>query len=291
MTSMMRWFSFSLILLIGIGVPVEQAEAKRFGGGSSFGKMFSTPKKAAPAPKQAPAAAPAGTNKTTTPAKKPGMGGLMGGLLAGGLLGALFFGGAFDGIQMMDILLIALVGFAIFAFLGRMRKPAQRQPEYATSTSQRYEEPVRQQAEPQAFQSNAVLGGGLSEAALELPEWFNKEAFIDGAKQHFETLQHAWAKNDLSLIETYCSPEFYSLLVNEREQLGDAELHIDVVSVMAEILGFDESNGEARLSINFYGWMRESADAETTEYNEIWHLTRDTLSAGSDWYLVGIEQP
>lgn len=295
MTSMMRMFSFSLILLIGVGMPVEQAEAKRFGGGMSFGKTFSTPKKTAPAPKKA--AEPAGANKAATPAAKPGMGGLMGGLLAGGLLGALFFGGAFEGIQMMDILLMLLIGFAIFAFLGRMRKPMQqqgmgRQPEYAAPGSERYNEQQREvEASPQAFQSSAVLGGGLAEAELELPEWFNKEGFLEGAKQHFETLQHAWSENNLPLIETYCHPEFYAMLVNERQALGSEQLHIDVVSVMAELLGFEDINGEARVSINFYGWMKESAEADTTEYNEIWHLTRDTLTEGSDWYLVGIEQP
>lgn len=302
MTSMMRMFSFSLILLIGVGLPVEHAEAKRFGGGMSFGKMFSSPKKATPAPKQAPAAAPAGANKTTTPASKPGMGGMVGGLLAGGLLGAMFFGGAFEGIQMMDILLIALVGFAIFAFLGRMRQPAQqvggqgmgRQPEYAAPGSARYNEQQQDadfQADSHVFQSSTVLGSGLAEAELDLPTWFNKEAFLDGAKQHFETLQQAWSDNNLPLIETYCAPDFYMLLVSEREKLGSEQLHIDVSSVMAEILGFEEIDGEARISINFYGWMKESAGADTTEYNEIWHLTRDTLTAGSDWYLVGIEQP
>lgn len=288
MTNMMRMFSFSLVLLLGLGLPVEQADAaKRFGGGSSFGKMFSTPKKAPAAPKS-PSSTQTAPNKTTTPAAKPGMGGMLGGLLAGGLLGALFFGGAFEGIQMMDILLIALVAFVLFSLFKRPR-PAQ-QSQYSPAGNARYEEP-QQQAEPQQFQASTVLGGGLAEAELELPEWFNKEAFLQGATQHFETLQQAWSRDDLELIQSYCHPDFYQELIVERNKLVGELVDIEVVSVMAEIIGFQEHNGEAQLSVNFYGWLREGAESETTEFNEIWHLTRDTATEGADWFLVGIEQP
>lgn len=49
-------------------------------------------------------------------AKKGLMGGLLGGLLAGGLLAA-FFGGAFEGIQFMDILIMGLIAFVIFKLM------------------------------------------------------------------------------------------------------------------------------------------------------------------------------
>lgn len=293
MTSMMKVFSFAVILMIGVGIPAEHAEAKRFGGGMSFGKMFSTPKKAPVAPaKKTPATNPAAPNKTTTPAAKPGMGGLMGGLLAGGLLGALFFGGAFDGIQMMDIVLIALIGFILYSLFAR--KPRTQQPNYSPAGSaERYqEEPQQPEYQPQAFeQQGSILGGGLSEAEVELPDWFNKDAFLKGATQHFETLQHAWGENNLALIEEYCHPEFYLVLVAERAKIAEEHIQLDVVSVMAEILGFQEMDSEAQLSIHFYGWMKEGAGEETSEFSEIWHLTRDTLEPNADWYLVGIEQP
>ena len=70
---------FAVILAIGLGAPI--AEAKKFGGGKSFGKSYKT----APA-QPAPTAAPVnGKNPTLAAApKKSGMmGGLLGGLLAG----------------------------------------------------------------------------------------------------------------------------------------------------------------------------------------------------------------
>ena len=85
---------FACILSFGLVAP--DAEAKRFGGGKSFGKSFSTPKSAKPA--AAPTSQKTATNtagKTTQPKKRSGFGGLMAGLLAGGLLGAMFFGDGF----------------------------------------------------------------------------------------------------------------------------------------------------------------------------------------------------
>ena len=94
---------FAMILAIGLGAP--HAEAKKFGGGKSFGKSYKT------APAQ-PAAKPVDNKNPTlgaqTPPKKSGMmGGLLGGLLAGGLFAYLLGSGAFEGLQGMDMLLIA----------------------------------------------------------------------------------------------------------------------------------------------------------------------------------------
>ncbi|MGR5470930.1 Tim44 domain-containing protein, partial [Vibrio astriarenae] len=58
-----------------------------------------------------------GKEQTTKSSSKKGlMGGLLGGLLAGGLLAA-FFGGSFEGIQFMDILIIGLIAFVIFKLM------------------------------------------------------------------------------------------------------------------------------------------------------------------------------
>ena len=101
---MKRFFSLVAILLVTVAVtPI--AEAKKFGGGKSFGKSFKT----APAPKQQNTNSirqdQTGKNTAANSSKKGLMGGLLGGLLAGGLLAA-FFGGAFEGIQFMDILIM-----------------------------------------------------------------------------------------------------------------------------------------------------------------------------------------
>ncbi len=113
---MKRLFSIVALLMFTVAVtPI--AEAKKFGGGKSFGKSYKT----APAPKQQQQNTNTiGKEQTTKSSSKKGlMGGLLGGLLAGGLL-AVFFGGAFEGIQFMDILIIGLIAFIIFKLMRGM---------------------------------------------------------------------------------------------------------------------------------------------------------------------------
>ncbi len=279
---------FCCVLMLGLTLTPDMAEAKRFGGGGSFGKMFSTPKKVSPTRQTAPKAAPTSTTgKAATGSKRPGMGGMLGGLLAGGLLGAMFMGGAFEGIQMMDILIIAVIGFVLFKLFAGAKAPRTRQPQYAG-----HPEPevaaTRSSTEP--FASGGAWGQGDQAVELELPAWFDKTAFLEGSSNHFAQLQQAWSQNDLVEIRSYCSPELFDALEAERAGLGEGVLDNDLVSVVPELVGFAEADGQAQVSILFNGWMREGAEAETTEFNEIWHLTRDLSAEGADWFIVGIEQ-
>lgn len=286
---------FSVLLMFTLSAP--QAEAKKFGGGSSVGKSFSLPKKSqpasAPSQKQAEQPASGAAVNNTAGSRKGGlMGGMLGGLLAGGLLGALFFGGAFDGIQFMDILLLALVGFVIFKLVKGMKKPAPPQPAYAgpQTTDNNYHREAA--PEPQAEKSfNAMPGSfsGLAEEELNLPDWFNKKQFLDGACSHFERLQAAWDEKDWSEISTYTSEALLNELKAERERHPDQQ-KTEVVSVMAELVRFESEDGQDQVSVNFYGWIREEA-GEPREFNEYWHLSRDSVQEGANWVIEGIQQP
>lgn len=300
----MRTLLVTLLALFLLVPAVDHAEAgKRFGGGSSLGKSFATKKKTTPASsvtqnKSATGAQTAAATKTAAaPQKKrSGFGGLMAGLLGAGLLGALFFGGAFDGIEIMDILLIAAVAFIGWKLFSMRKKVSPPQPAYAGAGTGTFKaEPVaqpqptttaaKQGFEPMASASNA----SFAQAEIELPQWFNKEAFLDGARNHFTVLQAAWDTMNWGEIETYTSPELLTELKTERAKLDQAQ-HTEVVSVMAELVNFIDNGDHVVASLNFYGWLREDAE-ETTEFNEIWHLSRDMSADNADWVIVGIEQP
>ncbi|MEH6648995.1 MAG: Tim44-like domain-containing protein [Motiliproteus sp.] len=279
--------AFCCVLMLGLTLTPDIAEAKRFGGGGSFGKMFSTPKKVSPTRQTAPAAAPASTtSKTAAGQRRPGIGGLMGGLLAGGLLGAMFMGGAFEGIQMMDILIIAVIGFILFKLFAGA-KTQRRSPQYAGHPEP---ESVAARTSVEPLTSAGSWGQSAQIVDLDLPAWFDKAAFLEGSSNHFSQLQQAWNQNDLPEIKSYCSEELFDALVLERGKLNDSELDNDLVSVVPELVGFAEAEGQAQVSILFNGWMREGAEAETTEFSEIWHLTRDLSAESADWFIVGIEQ-
>jgi len=108
----------------------DDADARRFGGGSSFGKQ----RMSAPAPSrsvsQKQAAPSAQANQRGS--ARTGMMGILGGLAMGGLLGALFFGGGFEGINFLDIALIGGALALLFFFLRRRSSnAATAQPSYA----------------------------------------------------------------------------------------------------------------------------------------------------------------
>ncbi|MGL6250081.1 MAG: Tim44 domain-containing protein, partial [Billgrantia desiderata] len=186
-----------------------------------------------------------------------------------------FFGGAFDELRLMDILLIAGLGFLLFRLLARRRtavaggpQPAERQPHVA----------------PQAFQPapGATLGGAFDSP----PEWFDRERFLSGAKEHFMTLQRAWDNNDFSGIQEYVTPELYNLLREERSK-HPANNRTDIVRLFAELGDVREVGKQAEATVIFHGILDENG--EQTEFNETWHLIRE-MRDGAPWYLQGIEQ-
>ena len=121
--------SFAIIL-------ASTAEAKRFGGGMSFGgkKSYSSPfKQKSTQQKSFSQQKAAATNQQRKQqlASRGGLMGMLGGLALGGLLGALFFGGAFEGFNFFDFFIIGAVILAIMWFMKR--KNPVPQPESATA--------------------------------------------------------------------------------------------------------------------------------------------------------------
>ncbi|MDN5754120.1 MAG: Tim44 domain-containing protein, partial [Nitrosospira sp.] len=111
------------LAILSFGLAAFDAEAKRFGGGKSIGKQreavsSQAASKPAPGSTAAPASAAAGGSKWMGP---------LAGLAAGGLLAALFMGGAFEGINMMDVLMLAALMAAVFFVVRMLRKPRPEQ--------------------------------------------------------------------------------------------------------------------------------------------------------------------
>lgn len=287
---------FSLIALLMISVAVTPiAEAKRFGGGKSFGKVFKT----APAPKKSTQNTSTLNSKETTKAAQTSgrrslMGGLMGGLLAGGLLAA-FFGGAFEGIQFLDILILGLIAYFAFKFLrgilgakqGSLNHGQQGQPAFGGMSRNAYEQPnVHNFEQPQAsggFGSNAY-----SEVPHNYPPGFDQASFINGAREHYRILQGAWNHNQLDTIEEYVSPSLFDDLKQERAKL-DGDQHTDVMYVDAEIVRADYDSYKAQLSLQFTGRYRDAVENIEEEIIDIWHLERDLTQPNAPWLIIGIQ--
>ncbi|CAM3132526.1 Tim44 domain-containing protein [Vibrio rarus] len=300
---MKRIFSIMAVLLVSVSMTFSPVtEAKRFGGGKSFGKSFKT----APAPKAHHTNTNSINKGTQNNSRRGGMlGGLMGGLLAGGLLAA-FFGGAFEGIQFMDILIIGLIAFFAFKFLrGMLASKAgsmnQQRPAYSASQGNvsqggandvpPYNTQFRQQADSQPFsQSNGAGFGSAAQSDVphNYPPGFDHAGFINGSREHYRILQGAWNHNELETIREYVSASLFEDLKKERASL-QGEQHTDVMFVDAEIVRADVDASKAQLSLQFTGRYRDTVENVEEEINDIWHLERDLTQPNAPWLIIGIQ--
>ncbi|MEH6448731.1 MAG: Tim44-like domain-containing protein [Oleispira sp.] len=275
---------------------VSEADAKRFGGGG-FGKSFKTSpfasKKATPAKD---------TSQKQAGQKKGGMmGGLMGGLLAGGIFAALLGSGAFEDIQIMDMIIMAALAFLAFKlFKGFMSGGARsrQQPSVAglgghqPQQRQSFEMPRDAGAEVQNKEQEAYATQATDfnqdEVPFNLPEGFDQKDFIEGALSHYRTVQESWNKGELVTIEEYVSPELFLALSQQRNKLAIAP-QTEVVDLTAEIVRADQAGDSAEISILFRGVCKDELEKSQDGIYDIWHLQRDLSTENADWVIVGIE--
>ena len=276
-----------------------EAHAKRFGGGG-FGKSHKTTpffkKKSEPQKKQPDQQNQQNLQNSGTKKKGGGlMGGMLGGLLAGGLFAALLGSGAFEGIQFMDILLIAVLAFVALKIFRSMAG-AQRQP--ATQGAGYSQQP--QQRQPQQRQSfempkdGPVAGHSFDSAPAQgetpfnLPQGFDADAFVQGALDHYRTVQQAWNEGNLKTIEEYVSAPLFAGLKQQRERLM-VPPQTEILDLSAEIVRADQNGSVAEISILFRGLCKDELEKSEDGIFDTWHLERDTAVEGSSWVIVGIE--
>ena len=291
-----------------------EAEAARMGGGRSFGgKPFMS--RPAPAPtmrQQTPNAqrqpmnqAQAGQAAAPRAGLFGGMGGLFGGLLAGTLLGSLLSGNGFSGGGLMDIILIGLLvflGLKLFARFRGSRTPAPAGVRGASPHMGDLRDDAQERQPLRRDQAtgwdvlrdksrNAQAGGAQSFAAdpgVDVPEGFDAEEFLRGAKMAYSRLQSSWDKRDLDDIAQFTTP---AVLESVREQLA-AEPNpgtTEVLLVNAQLLGVENEGDEQRAQVFFDVLLRESPDQQApSNVREIWHFVRPP--SGGTWKLDGIQQ-
>ena len=277
---------------------VSEADAKRFGGGG-FGKSYKT------SPFASKKAAPAKKDQQQQAGQKKGgmMGGLMGGLLAGGIFAALLGSGAFEDIQVMDMIIMAVLAFLAFklfkGFMGGAR--SRQQPSMAglsdnqtnnqTMQRQSFEMPRDANTETATIQevpTTAATELDQDEVPFNLPEGFDQPGFIEGSLNHYRTVQESWNKGELETIEEYVSPELFAALSEQRSKLKDAP-QTKVLDLTAEIVRADKAGDSAEISILFRGVCKDELENSQDGIFDVWHLQRDLSTENADWVIVGIE--
>ena len=302
-TSIIAFCLITLSLSLG---GMSDADAKRFGGGSSFGgrSSYSAPyqRSAIPPSRSASQQQSSAQNQAARQgmANRGGLMGMLGGLALGGLLGSLFFGGAFENFNFMDILVFGGIAFLLYKLFAAKSGAAQR-PVY-NRTANTYEEPQPAQGNPAGFNTDVLFNKGKNQSAGQnfqedggfkttpaVPEGFDQQAFLTGAKIAFTTLQKAWDDRDLSEIRGLSTDKVFAE-IQEQLKTSATENHTDILKLDAELLEVREIGGELEAVVLFDTIMREDINAQTEQVREVWHFVKPKISIQPKWLLDGIQQ-
>ncbi|HZW19808.1 Tim44-like domain-containing protein [Noviherbaspirillum sp.] len=305
----MKKFLVTLMVAVSaLSVVVSEAQAKRMGGGGSFGKQSQSVSRQQAAPMQnqqaAPAAAkPAAPAAAPAPAAKPSMWkGLLGGALLGLGLGALLshlgIGGALAGMisTILMVGLLAAAAYFIYRMLTRKQNGAQAksafQPAAAGSGSGFATPDIGSRIEPAALQSPSAAAAGsaaVNDAPWGVPADFDTTGFLRHAKTYFIRLQAAWDKADVNDLREFTSPEMFAEMKQQLLERGASPNHTDVVSLDAQMLGIETVGDEHLASVRFTGMIREAENAPAEPFTEVWNLSKPASGNGG-WVLAGIQQ-
>ncbi len=302
-TSIIAFVLIALTLSVG---GMSDADAKRFGGGSSFGgrSSYSMPYKrsAIPPSRSVSQQQAAAQNQAARQgmANRGGLMGMLGGLALGGLLGALFFGGAFEHINFMDILVFGVIALLLYKLFAAKAGAAQR-PVY-DRTASNYKEPQPLQGNPAGFNTDVLFdknkkqstdqnfpGDAGFNSSLAVPEGFDSQAFLSGAKIAYTTLQKAWDNRDLAEIRALTTDKVFAE-IQEQLKASAAENHTDILKLDAELLEIREIGSELEAVVLFDTIMREDISAQTEQVREVWHFVKPKISVQPKWLLDGIQQ-
>ena len=305
-------FTFATVLaavFFALSLVAHDADARRLGGGKSFGKQSSTfsqrqampPSKPASAQDAAKPATPPGTAPAPQPAGNRWLGPLAGiatGLGIGMLLSHFGLGGAFaDGLGSMIVL-----GLLLFAgvFIWRML----RRSTVSSPVSMRSMEPAYASQAPQPVNSGgtvSVLGtplagsspasgttDGNTDAPWGVPADFDSAGFLRIAKVQFLRMQAAWDEKNLADIRDFTAPEVFAEIRMQLDEEKGVVNKTEVVNPEATLLGIETGPTEYLASVRFSGTMREN-QGEAAPFEEVWNLVKP-VDGRSGWLLAGIQQ-
>lgn len=266
---MRKLISILLICFVTLGMLINHADAKRFGGGRSFGyqrsaSTYSRPRETA-APTQAGQQRPGGASRWLGP---------LAGFAAGGLLSYLLMGKGIGG-GLLTWLAIAAIGFMIWNLIrSRLQPPMQYN----------------------SMNNNSVANNTVSQfsdytpaqSATVYPAGFEPETFLREAKVQFIRLQAAYDSKNLADLREFTSPEVFGEIQLQLQERGDAVNQTEVVKLDAELLDVSIESQATLASVRFTGLIREDVNENPAPLNEIWHFRK--YAAQANWVVAGVQQ-
>ncbi|MFM2396807.1 MAG: hypothetical protein RLZZ144_57 [Pseudomonadota bacterium] len=285
---MKRFILFITLVFACLSLISFNAEAKRFGGGSSIGKQRTmSPQQTQKAPAASPAPGTPAQPAAAPQSKANKWLGPLAGLAIGAGLGALFASMGM-GSGMGSILMIILGAVAVFFIISLFRKKSAPQAEmqYAGAGAP-YSAPA---AEPvqQPMAGSVAATTAVAEPA-NIPADFPVEAFLRSAKTSFIRLQAANDRKDLNDIREYTTPEMYAEISMQLQERDNTPQKTDVISVNAILLEVVTENEHAVASVRLSGELSENG-GPAEHFDEIWHVQKNLKDDKAVWLMAGIQQ-
>jgi predicted lipid-binding transport protein (Tim44 family) len=298
-----RYFAmFAIALTLGfaaITVIPDDAEARRFGGGKSFGsrgsRSFSVPRQAQPrsAARSSRSNTQSQKNSATSGGGRSGLGaGLMGGIggmMLGGMIGSMLFGGGGGmgggmgggggGIGFLEIILI---GGGIWFFMRwyKRKKAAQSSGNLSSMGGISQESPMEfnsigsQDSLPDSFetgqgqhpqQSQDEVSQGL-DYIMQTDPSFSEDQFLDGAKMAYKQIQGAWSDWSVDRLKPIMTERMWGMVEAQAAERKDAGIRDIIEQIQFKTVEISEAwqeSGENWISVHFVVSMLEySTDVE-----------------------------
>lgn len=314
----MRWLLAPLIALAVLLMSFDPADAKRMGGGGSFGSKDSYSKSY---DKPTPPSKNMTTERQATPNQQPGaapggfmsrfggIGGMLGGVLLGGMLGSLLFGGMGGGFGILEILLLGVAGFMVFRFIRSRRAARAGQAGHADQAAH------REQAVPMGGDRFAYAaptgnytpdagaggwasvrstpggqGGSAQIAPPVMPAGIDEAEFISGAKALYARLQSSWDRRDMEDIRGFTSPEVFAEISRQAGE-DPAPGKTDILMIEARVVEAGTQGSQTVISVLYDVLLHEDQSGpRSAQVREVWHIRRDESASNPQWTLEGIQQ-
>jgi len=292
------------------------AEARRMGGGRSFGRQSpnimqqrqaAQPPAATTAPRAAsatPGASARSSAAATNTAARSGMSrwlgpiaGIAAGLGIAALLSALGLSGAFLEL-LSSLILIGLLVFGVMFIVRRLRGSAARPspqgaaPMQRQGTAQDWQRPLN--PAPTASTGPASAASAVQSQVTQpvdeswfIPGDFDIPTFLENAKAQFVQIQAIWDRGDVEGLREYLTDDLIAELKPQIQAKPEGE-GTDIVLLNAELMGIEAVAGGHLASVRYSGMLRESAgNEEAFHFEEVWNLYK---AENQGWLLAGIQQ-
>lgn len=309
---MKRFFAVFFVCLALVATSVDADAARRFGGGSSFGRSAPTFSQKAPAaaPKAPQQQQNAGTQQnqrqTATPAQQAQRPSMMRSVLTGlaaalgisALLSLLGINGAGLVSMITGILLAIVIFFAIRMALGMFMKKQVRTAggahrEATPSMDEPVMKPMPRESSPMnsEMRSDSVMAqfatsqqSGVTDIT---PSDFDREGFLKTAREQYVKLQKAWDTGNVIDISDFTTQDVFIALTHQLRERGSEVYHSEILELKNELLGIAEVENQYLASVRFTGRIKISDEIE--ELDETWILEKPNQGNGG-WLLSGIQQ-